>query len=240
MTPQELQEHQLKTQKTLQSEVKKNKSITLSVDCTIFGFDNGQLKILVIKSDYEAYQNQFSLIGDLVHPNEDTDQAAIRILYERTALSSIYLGQVKTYGKVDRHPAGRVVTIAYCALVNVSHYQLSIDANELQWINYTDIHTMAFDHKQIAADCRQWLQHTVINQPTAFYLLPKKFSLREVQNLYSAILGEDLDRRNFRKKILSLGFLIDINQMEKDVTHRPGKLYKLDTKSKLPLASVLK
>lgn len=218
----------LKSNKTIQGEVKKNRGITLSVDCNIFGFDKGKLKVLVIKSDYEAYKNQFSLIGDLVHPDENIDSAALRILLEKTSLDTIYLEQVKTYGNVQRHPAGRVVTIAYCALINVNHHQLKIKDHELQWVDYDDLKIMAFDHLQIIQDCKKWLQQKLLIEPIAFNLLPKKFSLRAVQELYSAILGENLDRRNFRKKILSLGYIVDINQMEKDVTHRPGKLYKFD------------
>jgi 8-oxo-dGTP diphosphatase len=219
---------EIRSTRSIESDVKKNRQITLSVDCVIFGFDKGQLKLLVIKSDYEKFKGKFSLLGDLVAPEEDIDTSALRILNERTSLSTIFLEQVKTYGSVHRHPAGRVVTISYCALINVNHYQLKINDHELQWVAYNDIEEMAFDHIGIVKDCLAWLQHKLLTEPIASNLLPKKFSLRALQELYTAILGEDLDRRNFRKKILSLGYLVDLNQMEKDVTHRPGKLYKFD------------
>jgi 8-oxo-dGTP diphosphatase len=219
---------EIKSNKIIESEVKKNRGITLSVDCVIFGFEKGKLKLLTIKSDYVAYKNRFSLIGDLVHPDEDIDSAALKILNQKTALNTIFLEQVKAYGNVHRHPGGRVVTIAYCALININHYQLKINDHELQWIDLDSLKEMAFDHLQITKDCLLWLRKKTIDEPIVFNLLPKKFSLRALQELYSAIQGESLDRRNFRKKIISMGYLVDLNEMEKNVTHRPGKLYKFD------------
>ncbi len=220
----------VKTNKTVETEVKKNRVITLSIDCVIFGFDVDKLKVLVIKSDYEKYRNQWSLIGDLVHPQEHLDEAAMRVLHDKTALEAIYLQQVHTFGDIERHPAGRVVTVAYCALINIHHTQLKLKQHGLEWVNYDDIEVMAFDHKVIMQACKLWLQNKLFTEPIASNLLPKKFSLRALQSLYTAILGEALDRRNFRKKILSLGYLVDVDQMETNVTHRPGKLYKFEAR----------
>jgi 8-oxo-dGTP diphosphatase len=164
-------------------------------------------------------------------PTIDLDEAAVLDLQRRTSLTNIFLEQVKTYGALRRHPAGRVITVAYCALINIENHQLNVTSNELQWVPFETINEMAFDHMLIATDCLQWLRKKLMTEPIAFNLLPKKFSLRQLQDLYSAILGEDLDRRNFRKKIGSLGYLIDINEMEKGVTHRPGKLYTFDNNS---------
>lgn len=220
---------EFRSSRAIENEVKQNSGITLSIDCVIFGFDEGALKILVIKSDYDKYKGKFSLLGDLVAPNVDLETAALQVLQKRTSLDTIFLEQVKTYGSVDRHPAGRVVTVAFCALINTDHYKLKIDDNELQWVDFESLSNMAFDHLKIAKDCLIWLQKKLLTEPVAFNLLPNKFSLRELQNLYSVILAEKLDRRNFRKKIQSLGYLVDLNELEKDVTHRPGKLYKFDT-----------
>lgn len=219
---------EIRSSRTIEDEVKQKSGITLSVDCVIFGFDEGALKILLIQSDYDKYKGKFSLLGDLVSPDKDLDTAALQILQNRTSLDSIFLEQVKTYGAVKRHPAGRVVTVAFCALINANHYKLKINDNELQWVDFESLDEMAFDHLGIAKDCLAWLQKRLLIEPVASNLLPKKFSLRELQNLYAAILGEKLDRRNFRKKIQSLGYLVDLNELEKDVTHRPGKLYKFD------------
>lgn len=218
----------MKTIKAIESEVRKNRGIALSVDCVIFGFDENKLKVLLIRSDLDQYKNQWSLLGDLVNPDEDLDSAAYRILKQRTGLDDVYLEQVNTFGQVSRHPAGRVVTVAYCSLINVQHHKLKITDNELHWHDANNISDLAFDHQVIFENCYLNLQKRVQEHPLGFNLLPKKFSLRELQNLYSAILGISLDRRNFRKKFLSMGFLIDLNEMETNVPHRPGKLYKFN------------
>ncbi len=220
----------IKTSKIIGKEVKKNSGITLSIDCVIFGFDEGVLKVLLVKSDYDKFIGKFSLIGDLVSPTMDIKEAAKEILFNKTSLNDLFLEQVKTFGKVNRHPEGRVVTVAYCALINVNDYKLKIKNNELQWVALDTIKDMAFDHFEITKECLKWLQKKLQNEPIAFNLLPKKFSLRALQNLYTAILGEEQDRRNFRKKVQSLGYLVDINEYEKNVTHRPGKLYKFSNK----------
>lgn len=220
--------HVVKTQKIIESEVKKNRGIALSVDCVIFGFDENKLKVLLIRSDLEQFRGKWSLLGDLVGPDEELDAAADRILKERTGLDDVYLEQVQTFGGLQRHPAGRVVTVTYCSLINIQHHRLKITENELHWHDVDSINDLAFDHYQIFKACYLSLQKRVQEHPLGFNLLPKKFSLRELQNLYSAILDTSLDRRNFRKKFLSMGFLVDLNEMETDVPHRPGKLYRFN------------
>jgi 8-oxo-dGTP diphosphatase len=138
------------------------------------------------------------------------------------------LEQVRTFSKVDRHPGGRVITTVYASLLDFKHQELKIHENELKWHALSQIKEMAFDHKEILDVCHTWLQKRIQEHPLAFSLLPEKFSLRQVQNVYEAILGTQLDRRNFRKKFASMGLLIDTNEMEVNVTHRPGKLYKFD------------
>jgi 8-oxo-dGTP diphosphatase len=212
----------------LKTEVQSINKIGLSVDCVIFGFDDNQLKVLLIRSDVKQYQNRFTLLGDLVQPNEDLDEAAQRILKKRTGLNDIYLEQLHTFGAVNRHPAGRVVTVAYSSLINVQHHKLRTNENELHWHNVNEVEQLAFDHQQIFNLSLQHLQKRVQEHPLGLKLLPKKFSLRELQNLYEAILNKKLDRRNFRKKFFAMDLLIDTNELEVDVPHRPGKLYKFD------------
>ncbi len=203
--------------------------VPITVDCVIFGFDNNELKVLLIRSDFELYQNLWSLLGDFaIDDDEDLDEAAYRILKERTGMNNVYLEQVKTFGNPVRHPGGRVLTVAYCSLLNMQHHQLNIHANELHWHSLSSLKDMAFDHKEILDYCYSWLQKRIQEHPLGFNLLPDKFSLRELQNLYEAILGVTLDRRNFRKKFASMKLLIDVGEMEEDVSHRPGKLYKFD------------
>lgn len=218
----------IKTLQVIQSEVENSNRIALSVDCIIFGFDEAKLKVLLIRSDLKKFAGKWSLLGDLVFPKEDLDAAAYRILKQRTGLSDVYLEQVSTFGTVNRHPAGRVVTVAYCSLINVQHHKLNILDNELHWHDIKNVTDLAFDHQQIFDTCLKQLQKRVQEHPLGFNLLPKKFSLRDLQNLYEAILDIKMDRRNFRKKFFSMDFLIDLNEMEQDVPHRPGKLYKFN------------
>ena len=218
----------IKTLTTIQSEVESSNKIALSVDCVIFGFDENKLKVLLIRSDLKKYVGKWSLLGDLVRPNEDLDAAAYRILKQRTGLSDVYLEQVHTFGSVNRHPAGRVVTVTYCSLINVQHHKLNILDNELHWHDIVNVTDLAFDHQQIFDNCYRRLQKRIQEHPLGFNLLPKKFSLRDLQNLYEAILDTKMDRRNIRKKFFSMDFLIDIDEMEQDVPHRPGKLYKFN------------
>lgn len=218
----------IKTFKVIQSEVQSINRVALSVDCVIFGFDENKLKVLLIRSDLKKYQSKWSLLGDLVKPEEDLDAAAYHILKQRTGLNDIFLEQVHTFGEVSRHPAGRVVTVAYCSLINIQHHQIKILDNELHWHEVDNVTDLAFDHQKIFDTCYLWLQKRVQEHPLGLNLLPSKFSLRELQNLYEAILNIKLDRRNFRKKFFAMDFLVDLNEDEQNVPHRPGKLYKFD------------
>lgn len=219
------QEHLVKDAQKL---VHNYPKVPLTVDCAIFGFEENKLKVLVIKSDLEYYKGHYSLLGDFVKGNEELDDAAYRILKERTGMTDVFLDQVRTFSHPSRHPGGRVITVAYCSLLNINHHQLKIHDNDLNWHTVSTLTNMAFDHKEIVDECYRWLQKRIQEHPLGFNLLPEKFSLRELQNLYEAILGVNLDRRNFRKKFASMGLLIDINEMEQDVPHRPGKLYKFN------------
>ncbi len=218
----------IKSLLAIQSEVQSSNRIALSVDCVIFGFDENKLKVLLMRSDLKKYQSKWSLLGDLVKPDEDLDAAAYRILKQRTGLDDVYLEQVHSFGKINRHPGGRVVTVAYCSLINIQHHKLKILDNELHWHDVASVKDLAFDHKTIFDLSLQRLQKRVQEHPLGFSLLPNKFSLRELQNLYEAILSIKLDRRNFRKKFFAMDFLVDMDEIEQNLPHRPGKLYKFD------------
>jgi 8-oxo-dGTP diphosphatase len=207
-------------------------NIAVSVDCVIFGYDEQQLKILLIKSDLKEFDGLWSLLGDLVRPDEHLEEAPYRVLQKRTGLHDVYLEQVQTFGNLRRHPSGRVITTAYYSLLNIKNHKLQLTANELHWHNLDQIDKLAFDHKLILDCCLKRLREKVLEYPVIFNLLPEKFSLRELQDLYEAILGVNLDRRNFRKRITLKNWLVDLNEMEEDVPHRPGKLYKLKSQLK--------
>ncbi len=204
--------------------------VVITVDCAIFGFEENELKILLIRSDLEMYRGKWSLLGDINRGNEELDDAADRVLHERTGMTDVYLEQVRTFSSPNRHPGGRVMTVAYCSLLDISHHQLKIHDNELHWHPMNGLKDLAFDHQQIIDYCYKWLQKRIQEHPLGINLLPDKFSLRELQNLYEAILGISLDRRNFRKKFFAMDFLIDTGELETAVPHRPGKLYKFNFK----------
>ncbi|MCW3073415.1 MAG: hypothetical protein JWP69_484 [Flaviaesturariibacter sp.] len=202
-------------------------NIAVSVDCVIFGYEDKKLKVLLIKSDLEEFDGLWSLLGDLVRPNEDLEEAPYRVLLDRTGLKDVFLQQVQTFGSINRHPSGRVVTTAYYSLINIINHQPKSLENEVHWHSVKGLENLAFDHKLILDTCLKRLQEQIMEHPIVFNLLGEKFSLRQLQDLYEAILGIDLDRRNFRKRITLKGWLVDLNEMEEDVPHRPGKLYKL-------------
>lgn len=202
--------------------------VPLTVDCVIFGFEDNKMKVLLIRSDLATYAGKWSLLGDIVNSTEELDEAAYRVLNERTGMANVFLEQVQAFSALNRHPGGRVVTLAYCSLLNIKHHELKITDNELHWHSVRSLRDMAFDHKEIVDTCYRWLQKRIQEHPLGFNLLPEKFSLRELQNLYEAILNIELDRRNFRKKFFSMDFLIDTGEYEEDVKHRPGKLYVFD------------
>lgn len=202
-------------------------NIAISVDCVIFGYEERELKVLLIKSDLEEFSGLHSLLGDLIKTDEDLEAASYRILKERTGMDDVYLEQVYTFGTIGRHPSGRVITTAYYSLVDISHQKMKLNHNELNWFKVNEIKELAFDHLKILHTCLGRLRNQVMEMPIVFNLLPDKFSLRELQEVYEAILGIKLDRRNFRKKITIKDWLQDLNEMETNLSHRPGKLYGL-------------
>jgi len=201
-----------------------------SVDCVIFGFDEKDLKILLIKRAQNPYKDMMALPGNLVYPNEDLESSAIRVLDELTGIKDVFLEQVHTFGNVKRHPQGRVVTTAYYSLIKTSDFCLvpSSFASEVIWISVSSIPQLAFDHNEILTSCLNHLRKSVRTRPIGFELLPPQFTLTDLQRLYESILCMELDKRNFRKKILSMDILVDLDQIQEGVAHRPAKLYSFD------------
>lgn len=203
-----------------------------TVDNVIFGFDEGDLKVLLIKRAEEPYMGKWGLPGYFVYPTEDLLSAARRVLRETTGLENVYLEQVKTFGSVDRHPQGRVITVAYYSLIKTSDYKLqassAVFVQKAKWHSVSKLKDLAFDHAEILDACFQLLKRRVRRRPVGFELLPPKFTLTELQHLYEAILETDLDKRNFRKKILSMDLLVDLDEVQEGVAHRPARLYKFD------------
>ncbi|PQO45781.1 NUDIX hydrolase [Blastopirellula marina] len=203
---------------------------SVTVDCVIFGLDDDGLKILLIQRDGQPFEGCWALPGGFVEMSESLDDAALRELQEETGVSEVFLEQLYTFGEVDRDPRTRVITVAYYALVNLKDHKVeaATDARAAAWFELDDLPPLAFDHNQILQVAQERLQGKVRYQPIGFELLPEKFSLRQLQRMYETVLGRELDKRNFRKKALSLGVLEDLNEVERDVSHRAARLYRFD------------
>ncbi len=186
--------------------------------------------VLLIKRGTEPFFGDWGLPGALVRPDEDLDDAPLRVLKELTGLTDVYLEQVATFGKVDRHPLGRVITVGYYTLVNLSKVtpKASSFAQEVAWFSFWDIKKMPFDHYEIMHACHKRLKRRLRSQPIGFELLESSFTLTDLQNLYEAVLNKELDKRNFRKKILSMKLLVDEDMYQEGVAHRPAKLYRFE------------
>ncbi len=202
----------------------------VSVDCVVFGYHASTLKVLLIKRGVPPFKGQWALPGDLVYPNENIDVAAQRVLKDLTGINNLFMEQTRVYGQVDRHPAGRVVTTGYYSLIDIAKHDphASAWADGVYWMDINDLPPLAFDHDHILHDALIILRERVRRQPVGFELLPKKFALGDLQTLYEALLNETFDKANFRKRILSMNVLVDCNEMQKDVPHRPGRLYSFD------------
>ena len=211
---------------------KSQEGILVAVDCIIFGFDGQQLQALLIKRGFEPEKGKWSLMGGFVNPNESTDDAAIRVLYQLTGMKNIYMEQLYCFSNVNRDAAGRVISVAYFALINIAEYseQLQQD-HEARWFPMDKIPYLIFDHKEMMAKAKERLQQKVSNHPIGFELLPEKFTLPQLQNLYEAIYEQELDKRNFTRKILALGILNKLNEKEKE-SSRKGAFYFVFDKNK--------
>lgn len=206
----------------------------LTVDCVVFGLDlvNKSLKILLIQRKLEPFIGKWALPGGFVQMDETLEEAARRELQEETGLSGIYLEQLSAFSGIDRDPRDRIVTVAFLALVKMNDLLLhaDTDASDAAWFDFFDCPEVAFDHEQILDSALVRLQEKIRRQPIGFEMLPKKFTLTQLQSLYEIVLETELDKRNFRKRILAMGFLNELDEIEKDVSHRAARLYSFNKK----------
>ncbi len=207
-------------------------SSVFSVDCVIFGFDGGELKILLIERNEEPFKDWWALPGYLVKQDEGISEAAERILYELTGLRDIFMEQFYTFGDVHRHPQGRVITVAYYAMLRLNGPKelksVTSFAKKAFWHPVSDLPKLAFDHSKIFEKGFEKIRRKVTYQPIAFELLPEKFTLTQLQHLYEVILNKKLDKRNFRKKMLNYNILKELDEKQKGVSYRAAKYYKFD------------
>ncbi len=211
------------------SKYKSQERLLLAVDCIIFGFGGKQMKALLIKRGFQPEKGKWSLMGGFVNKNENVDAAAARILRQLTGLKDIYMEQLHCFGDTKRDSAGRVVSIAYFALINIAEYneQLTSD-HEARWFPLDKIPTLIFDHKQMVQKAKERLQQKVANHPIGFELLPVKFTLPQLQSLYEGIYESPLDKRNFTRKILSLNILKKLAEKEKESSRKGAFYYVFD------------
>jgi 8-oxo-dGTP diphosphatase len=202
----------------------------VSVDCVIFGLEEGRLKVLLIQRSIEPSKGLWALIGGFVLEQEDLDMSAKRVLEDLTGLTDIYMEQIYTFGNVKRFPWRRVITTAYCALINLRRENLEPgpDASAVDWFDIAELPELVFDHRQILDRALSHLSNKVRLEPIGFELLPPKFTLTQLQSLYEAVLDTKLDTRNFRKKILKMNMLVMLDEKQQGVAHRAAQLYRFD------------
>ncbi|MDC3955004.1 NUDIX hydrolase [Polyangium jinanense] len=205
----------------------------LAVDCVVFGLDEEDLKVLLIRRGVEPFAGRWALPGGFVRLEETLDEAARRELREEAGIEKVYLEQLYTFGAVDRDPRERVVSVTYYALVKLSEHAVraATDAREAAWFTIDDLPRLAFDHEAIVDKAITRLRGKVRYAPIGFELLPKKFTLTQLQRVYEKVLGHELDKRNFRKKVAATGLLIELDEVEQDVAHRAARLYTFDEKA---------
>ncbi len=202
----------------------------VAVDCVVFGFDDGELKVLLIRRGLDPFRGRWALPGGFVRVGETLDAAARRELAEEAGLSDVYLEQLYTFGDVGRDPRERVVSVAYYALVALARHRptAATDAAAAAWFAVADLPPLAFDHAAIVAAAVARLRGKVRYQPVGFELLPERFTLSQLQHLYEAVLERPLDKRNFRKKLLAMDVVIETDEVQQDVAHRAARLYRFD------------
>jgi 8-oxo-dGTP diphosphatase len=208
----------------------------LAVDCVVFGLredpagGDQRLVVLLIERGIEPFRGHWALPGGFVRVGETLDQAAERELVEESGLEVAYLEQLYTFGSLDRDPRERVVSVSYFALVNPVQHRLApgSDAAKAEWFDVRTLPALAFDHEEILAKGLERLRSKVRYRPIGFGLLPERFTLTQLQRMYETILGKDLDKRNFRKKIASLGFVVATEEIERGVPRRAARLFRFD------------
>jgi 8-oxo-dGTP diphosphatase len=204
----------------------------LAVDCVVFGLDEDELRLLLVERNLEPFAERWALPGGFVRLEETLEEAARRELEEETGITRLYLEQLYTFSAIHRDPRERVVTVAYYALVKLSDHQVqaATDARSAAWFSVSDLPALAFDHADIVQSANTRLKGKVRYEPIGFELLPRKFTLSQLQRLYEVILERELDKRNFRKKILGMDLLIELDEVQSGVAHRAARLYSFDEK----------
>ncbi|GAB3994321.1 NUDIX domain-containing protein [Spirosoma daeguense] len=204
--------------------------ILVALDCIIFGFDGEELKLLLIKRNFEPERGNWSLMGGFLHDEEDLEVAAQRILFELTGLKNNFLEQLQTFGSVKRDPVERTISVVYYALVNSQQQDINaIRAHNAFWISLSQKPKLIFDHDAMVDQALRQLRYKAALHAIGFELMPEKFTIPQLQKVYEAIYNTQLDRRNFSRKVMSTDLLIDTGEKDENSATKKGKLYRLNT-----------
>ncbi len=208
--------------------MEKHEKPSVTVDIVIFTIKEKKLKVLLVKRNIEPFKERWAIPGGFVRIEESLEEAAKRELQEETGVRDVYLEQLYTFGDPKRDPRGRVITVSYMALINSDKIKLEAktDVSDVQWFSIDKLPSVAFDHKKILDYALQRLKWKFEYTTVAFSLLPREFSISEVQGIYEIVFNKEFDKRNFAKKLLSLRILQE-ERIRKDVSHRPPMLYSL-------------
>jgi len=209
-----------------------NPRFYVSVDCIIFGLNEGELSLLLLKRTFAPEKGKWSLMGGFVQDNESVDNAAKRVLKELTGLENVYMEQVGTFGEVNRDPGERVISVAYYALINVDEYDRKlVEKHHAQWINIHELPELSFDHPTMIEKARESMRKKASLEPIGLNLLPRLFTLSQMQSLYETIQGESIDKRNFRKKVAEMDYIEKTEMIDKSGSRRGAYLYKFNDKA---------
>ena len=203
--------------------------ILVATDCIVFGFDEGVLKLLVFKRRVDPLSGEWSLIGSFVDKDESITDAARRVLLKFTGLENISLEELRTYSDVDRDPGGRCICIAQYALIRIADYDRGqVEKNGARWFTFEELPDLVLDHNDMVAEALDRLRQRARHRPIGFELLPEKFTIPQLQKLYEAIYQRTLDDRNFRKKLLSFGLLIKLDEKDRTGSKKGAFFYRFD------------
>lgn len=203
--------------------------ILVAVDCIILGYDNEGLKLLLFKRKIAPFQDEWSVIGSFVQPGESVDAAAVRVLEEYTGLRHIFMEPLACYGEAKRDPGARVISQAYFALIRLGEEEFqTVETHQAHWFDLHSIPHLILDHNRMVGDALEKLRRKAAYRPIGFELLPEKFTIPQLQNLYENIFQKTFDRRNFRKKILSMDILDKLDQKDKSGSRKGAFLYRFN------------
>ena len=206
--------------------------VWVSVDCIIFGFDNSKLKVLIGRRQMDPGRGEWSLYGGFVAASESIEECAARTLFELTGLRNLYMRQVGAFGQVDRDPGERVISIAYYALINVKDYdEKQLKEHGVEWVDIQALPQLYSDHNEMIRKALKLMRQKLRTEPVGFRLLPSLFTLTQLQRLYEAVTGEEIDKRNFRKRIKDMDFIEKTELIDKTGSKRGAFLYRFNKRT---------